>query len=106
MRVHPPQLAAALVVGVLLGAISLLVLTRVDGNGHPASARAAPPSCASVLLRDWKDGRIDGAYPVRCYRQALTSLPTDLEVYSSAPDDIADALSRRIQQRANARTLP
>jgi hypothetical protein len=41
-----------------------------------------------------------------CYRQALKSLPTDLEVYSSAPEDIAHALSRGIQQRANARALP
>ena len=64
---------------------------RVAGrhSGH-AAARRPPrprrrPTCESRLLRDWSDGRIDGVYPVACYRAALRSLPADLEVYSSAP---------------------
>ena len=43
------------------------------------------------------DGRIDGTYAVSCYRDALKSLPADVRVYSSASDDISQALSRRIQ---------
>jgi hypothetical protein len=57
-------------------------------------------SCAKTLLRDWADGRIDGSYPVACYRVALKSLPADLQVYSSAPEDISQALSQRIVQSA------
>ena len=49
---------------------------------------------------DWADGRIDHTYPIRCYRQAMKSLPTDLEVYSSAPEDIQSALRDRILQRS------
>src|SRR5207249_2055850 len=74
----------------------------------PTAAAAPPvqsPTCASRLLRDWGDGRIDGAYPVACYRAALRSLPTDLEVYSSAHDDIAQALSKRIVQSRHGQKI-
>ncbi len=58
------------------------------------SAAAAP--CWKELLNDWLDGRIDKVYPVRCYRDALRHLPTDIEQYSSARDDINRALAARI----------
>jgi len=32
------------------------------------SAAAATPDCASRLLADWRDGRMDRVYPVDCYR--------------------------------------
>jgi hypothetical protein len=70
-----------------------------------APAPAPSPACAGHLLRDWADGRIDGAYPVACYRAALRSLPTDLEVYSSAHDDIAQALTERIVQSRHAQKI-
>ena len=60
--------------------------------------RRRPRAARRRLLRDWSDGRIDGVYPLSCYRAALRSLPADLKVYSSAPDDIAQALSQRIVQ--------
>jgi hypothetical protein len=50
------------------------------------------------VLKDWTDGRIDGTYPIRCYREAIRNLPTDLLVYSSAEEDIRQALSERIVQ--------
>jgi hypothetical protein len=89
---------AAIVVAVLaVGALLALRATREADLGH---AVAASSSCSSRLLTDWSDGRIDGTYPIRCYRDALESLPADLRIYSSAPDDIAQALSRRIQSAA------
>jgi hypothetical protein len=59
-----------------------------------------PASCTHRLLRDWRDGRIDGTYPVACYRQAIESLPLDVRVYSSAEEDIRQALSERLALRA------
>ena len=60
-----------------------------------APASAAPP-CWKVLLNDWLDGRIDQLYKVSCYRDAINHLPTDIETYSSARDDILRALQARI----------
>ena len=90
-------IAVLLVIGA--AALGALLVSQEGHRVHKAAAAAAPakaPTCESRLLRDWSDGRIDGVYPVSCYRAALRSLPADLEVYSSAHDDIAQALSQRI----------
>ncbi len=58
-------------------------------------AGQAKTGCVSVLLNDWRDGRIDGTYPVDCYRTALARLPEDLRIYSSAESDIQRALLAR-----------
>jgi hypothetical protein len=69
----------------------------------------AAQSCGARVLADWRDGRIDGTYPVACYRQALAELPEDVRVYSTAQADITRALQARLgasaapsAQRANA----
>ena len=49
--------------------------------------------CWKTLLNDWYDGRIDNTYPLHCYTQALTHLPPDVKIYSSAHDDIERALA-------------
>jgi hypothetical protein len=61
------------------------------------SAAAAGPDCASRLIADWRDGRMDRVYPVDCYREALASLPEDLRIYSSAETDITRAMQSRIR---------
>jgi hypothetical protein len=78
---------------VLLAALAVLVF----GTAGPAAAKKAPP-CWKTLINDWYDGRIDGTYPIHCYREALQHLPTDVETYSSARDDIKQALQERITQ--------
>jgi hypothetical protein len=97
-----PLTRVAIVAGIAIAAVSaVLVFALHRGSGRAAAARpavAAASTCQSRLLRDWSDGRIDGVYPLSCYRAALRSLPADLKVYSSAPDDIAQALSQRIVQ--------
>jgi hypothetical protein len=67
---------------------------------------AATQSCASRLLADWEDGRIDQTYPVACYRQALANLPEDVRVYSTAQTDIMRALQARLGTAAAASTKP
>jgi hypothetical protein len=63
-------------------------------TGALASARtaAAASGCAATVINDWRDGRLDGVYAPRCYRQALRDLPEDIRIYSSAESDITRAL--------------
>ena len=63
----------------------------------------AAQSCGSRVIADWRDGRIDGTYPVACYQEALADLPEDLRVYSSAQADITRALQRQIRTTAAPR---
>ena len=90
----------------LVGTVGLLITHWRGPTTAPRTAARQTPvdsTCAEVLVRDWADGRIDGTYPVVCYRAALKSLPTDLRIYSSAPDDISQALQQRIVQSAQQR---
>src|SRR5205823_9878530 len=61
---------------------------------EPASAQT---SCGTRVLEDWNDGRIDGVYPVRCYRLALANMPEDVRIYSTAESDIKRALQARVR---------
>jgi hypothetical protein len=70
------------------------------------SAASATPDCPSRLLNDWRDGRFDHVYPVKCYRDALSSLPEDLRIYSSAESDITRALQARIRTQRLAKAVP
>jgi len=62
----------------------------------------AAQSCGTRVLDDWRDGRIDGTYPVACYRQALAHLPEDVRVYSTAQSDITRALQAQLGVSAAA----
>jgi hypothetical protein len=102
MGIRRLWLIAATVTVLALAAVGVAVslATGADRQTQAAPTPSQSKACAAGLLKDWSDGRIDGVYPIACYRSALKSLPTDLEVYSTAPDDIAQALSQRIVQRA------
>ena len=76
---------------VLIVLASLAALLVVS---EPASAQT---SCGTRLLRDWSDGRIDGVYPVRCYRLALANMPEDVRIYSTAESDIKRALQAKVR---------
>src|SRR5205823_4898402 len=78
----------------LLAGIALVAALLATGSRITAGigvASAATP-CWKTLLNDWYDGRIDGTYPVHCYSDALHHLPSDVQTYSSAHDDILRAL--------------
>jgi len=85
----------------LLFAMSLGLVALVCAG----TAGAAQP-CASRLLADWQDGRIDHVYPVSCYRTALADLPEDVRVYSSAQTDITRALQGRLARAAAKSAAP
>jgi hypothetical protein len=94
MAVRPNRVVALVVLVALAVAAVVAVLStqRVDASGVQAPSAA----CSTRLIHDWSDGAIDRTYPIRCYRSALASLPADLRIYSSAPEDIAHALSSRL----------
>lgn len=59
----------------------------------PAQA-ASTDVCAQRVIRDWYDGgRVDGVYPLRCYRAAIRALPEDVLQYSDARIEIERALA-------------
>jgi hypothetical protein len=89
-----------------LACATLLALAVFAGAGAAPAAAAHKPACWQVLLNDWYDGRIDGTYPVHCYKDALKHLPSDVSTYSSARDDIERALaSARAAARKAGRAL-
>jgi hypothetical protein len=79
--------------------IALVLLSATVARPHAASA-ATP--CWKVLLTDWYDGRIDGTYPIHCYKDALRHLPSDVSTYSSARDDILRALQSAVAKQKKA----
>jgi len=86
-------------------AIAVLLVSGPAGGESRASAKAAPRStCVERLLKDWRDGRIQGVYPIPCYHETIRDLPTDVRVYSSAAEDIREALHERIAAGAGSRT--
>jgi hypothetical protein len=77
---------------------ALVAAALVGTAARPTPAQAATP-CWKLLLNDWYDGRIDQTYPVHCYREALKHLPSDVQTYSSAHDDILRALQSAIAKQ-------
>lgn len=63
----------------------------------PAGA-SSTDACAQRVIRDWYDGgRVDGVYPLRCYRAAIQALPEDVLQYSDARNAIERALAYAAQ---------
>jgi hypothetical protein len=72
-----------LAVGLLLAALALA------GPGAAASK-----NCGKAVVSDWYgDGRVDKVFPLRCYQEAIRSLPVDVLDYSNAKQDILRALA-------------
>jgi O-antigen ligase len=74
----------------------LLLCALAAATGVLVAPAGAATPCWKTLINDWYDGRIDGTYPIPCYRQAIAHLPPDVDQYSSAADDIRRALQERI----------
>jgi hypothetical protein len=88
----------------------LLAVTAIAiGSGllaAPASSETLA-SCAQRVIRDWySGGRVDGQYPLRCYRAAIRALPSDVLQYSNADRDIARALAYARRGRSEPRNSP
>ena len=83
--------------------LPVLVATLASLAAFAAPASAATP-CWKLLLNDWYDGTINNLYPIPCYHQAINHLPTDVQVYSSARDDILRALQQAVARQKQTKT--
>ena len=70
----------------------------LSGLALAGTASAAQP-CWKILINDWYNGRIDGSYPVSCYRAAIKNAPEDIKSYSSLTDDLRRALQSAVVQK-------
>ena len=71
----------------------ILVVVAAAAAAAFGVSTAHASACSSALIRDWyNDGRIDGTYPVHCYREALKDIPEDQLVYGTLRDDLTRAL--------------
>jgi hypothetical protein len=71
-------------------AVSLTAALPATATGSSTGA------CAQRVIRDWySGGRVDGVYPLRCYRAAIRSLPDDVLQYTDARGEIERALAAR-----------
>lgn len=58
------------------------------------AAPAMSASCGKQVVNDWYDNsRVDGIYPLSCYREAIRILPKDVRDYSNAEEEIGRALA-------------
>ena len=71
--------------------LALCAVAALSFLAFAGPASAASP-CWKILVNDWYDGRIDGAYPVSCYRAAINNAPEDIKSYSSLTDDLRRAM--------------
>jgi hypothetical protein len=77
--------------GLLLAWTLAFALAFADGG------RAATTQCWERVLEDWSaDSQVDHGYRLGCYRTAISKLPEDLRAYSSAPQDIQQAMNARL----------
>lgn len=88
---RPERALLSMVVLRRIAALSALVSFAIAA---PVAAASATDACAQRVIRDWYDGgRVDGVYPLSCYRAAIEALPSDVLAYSDADRDIARALA-------------
>src|ERR1700688_4795376 len=70
-------------------------LAPLPALGAVSASKSAVP-CWKRLMNDWYTGTIKHVYPISCYTEAIKNMPTDLQIYSSAKEDIQRALQARI----------
>jgi hypothetical protein len=82
---------------------TLVVAVGFACSGVAAAAgHATATTCAQAVVDDWAKDGLDHTYAAHCYREALAALPEDIRIYSSAPDDIGQALAARVARPAQA----
>ncbi len=91
--------------GVRIVVVVVFALLLTPSSGTTGSLDV----CAQRVIRDWySGGRVDGVYPLACYRAALRALPNDVLQYSNADQDIRRALAfaRRGRTDPGSKPLP
>jgi hypothetical protein len=97
---------------VLLAAVAAAVGLLAIGTGSALAAHDATPATANCWLQvvnDWEDnGQVDHVYAPPCYTQAIQHLNAypDLKGYSSAIDDIQQALYAVLHEEGRGGATP
>jgi hypothetical protein len=83
----------------VVGALAVVVSVATASTASATSLE----DCAQRVIRDWySGGRVDGVYPLSCYRAAIKALPSDVLQYSDADRVIASALANARQDKRDA----
>ena len=84
----------------------LLAVLVVAAMAIPAQASAAGP-CRNDIYDDWyQDGKIASTYPISCYRDAISHVHGDAQIYSSLTDDIRAAMQAAISRAHGKSNVP
>src|SRR5919198_1400254 len=95
------QLPARLLLAAVIGATALLATGRHSAAAATSASLNATAGCDLAVINDWSDNnRVDKIYAIPCYTQAIQRLShyPDVQGYSSAIDDIRNALLAAIRQ--------
>jgi hypothetical protein len=77
--------------------VLVALVAGVAGLAVPGTVGAAV-LCRDRVYNDWyHDGRIASTYPISCYRDALTHIRADADIYSSLSTDIRAAMRAAIR---------
>jgi len=96
-----PHATKRLLLAAMLGVLALLAAGAGTATAAPSAALNPSSGCDLAVINDWADNnRVDKIYAIPCYTQAIQRLSSypDLEGYSSAADDIHDALLAALRQ--------
>jgi hypothetical protein len=84
-------------------AVLALVVVLVASLTSSTTAGAAVP-CRQQVIQDWSDnGRVDRAYALACYEQAMRSMPPELRDYTDATEIIDRALTLAVRKQGGVR---
>ena len=84
----------------------LLAVLVVAATAIPAQASAAGP-CRNDIYDDWyQDGKVASTYPISCYRDAISHVHGDAQIYSSLTDDIRAAMQAAISRAHGKSNVP
>jgi hypothetical protein len=95
------HLPARLLIAAAIGTAAVLAVGTGAAGAATSASLNATPGCDLAVINDWADNnRVDNIYAIPCYTQALQRLSRypDVEGYSSAADDIRNALLAAIRQ--------
>ena len=98
---RPPLATMRLLFAASLGVLALLATGAREAAAAPSASLNPTSGCDLAVINDWADNnRVDKTYAIPCYTQAIQRLNSyqDLKGYSSAEDDIRNALLAAIRQ--------
>jgi hypothetical protein len=90
-----------LLLAATLGTLALLAAGAGSAGAVTSASLQSSAGCDLAVINDWSDNnRVDKIYAIPCYTQAIQRLSKypDVEGYSSAADDIRNALLAAIRQ--------